>query len=262
MLHFRGATAWLADRLHKGSQGDRDLLLCQKKRLVAIASFSPFISCCARGNTAVPPTPQCRLDPLSCPTAELLATTFVTVTFTTHKIGVRGKTLGHDRSGHPKLCLVAALTRRLLTLCLSGATPTTPINALCPSPGARRQFVPPCNVTTILRRAVGLLHPALTYFAASNISARSARASGAMTMLCGSIDSDRIRLIGRWRLDKMNRYLHVQTQPVMAGVAAIMVRGGDYRLNTLPLPAGPGGPPFPSSTLTLLSKEVPPPIHE
>ena len=109
---------------------------------------------------------------------------------------------------------------------------------------------------------MGLLPPALTDFAASDISARSTRAGGAMAMLCGGIDSDRIRIISRWRSDEMYRYLHVQDQPVMAGVAAIMLRGGDYHLNTTPLPADPGGPPFLPTTLALLAEEVRPPIHE
>ena len=66
-------------------------------------------------------------------------------------------------------------------------------------------------------------------------------------MLCAGIDSDRIRLIGRWRSDEMYRYLHVQAQPVMSGVAAAMLRGGAFRLNqpALPVPAAPlpPGPP-------------------
>ena len=41
-----------------------------------------------------------------------------------------------------------------------------------------------------------------------------------MAMMCAGIDSDRIRLIGRWRSDKMYQYLHVQAQAVMSGVAA------------------------------------------
>ena len=205
---------------------------------------------------------QRRLDPLSCPLDELTAATFVTVTFTSQKNGVRGETLGHGRSGHPTICPVAALTRRLRHLRLVGVTPTTPINAFRLSPDDRWQFVMPSDVTTILRRAVTLLPPSLTDFAASDISARSTRAGGAMAMLCGGIDSDRIRLIGRWRSDEMYRYLHVQAQPVMAGVAATMLRGGNYRLNTPPSSAAPGGPPFPSSPLALLAEEVPPPIQE
>ena len=202
-----------------------------------------------------------RLDPLHCPAADLLATTFVTLTFTCQKNGVRGETLGHGRSGHPTLCPVSALTRRLLHLRSAGATPQTPLNAFRPHAHAPWQFVLPADITFLLRRAVTLLPPSLTDFSARDISARSTRAGGAMAMLCGGIDSDRIRLIGRWRSDEMYRYLHVQAQPIMSGVAATMLRGGDYRLNTPPLPASTGGPPFPAIQAQL-AEEVPPPIQE
>lgn len=207
-----------------------------------------------------------RLDPCRCPTPDLLAATFVTVTFTSQKNGVRGETLGHGRSGHPSLCPVHALTRRLMHLRVAGAAPTTPLNAYR-LPPETWQFVLPSDITTLLRRAVALLPPALTDFATRDISARSTRAGGAMAMLCGGIDSDRIRLIGRWRSDEMYRYLHVQAQPVMAGVAATMLRGGDFRLNTPPLPAParpprPGAPPFPDPLLAQLVDEVQPPVRE
>ena len=143
-----------------------------------------------------------------------------------------------------------------------GALPTTPLNAYRPSAQSPWSFVTPPDVTALLRQAVALLPPTLTDFAARDISARSTRAGGAMAMLCGGIDSDRIRLIGRWRSDEMYRYLHVQCQPVMAGVAAIMLRGGDYRLNSPPSPAGTGGPPVSSSQLALLAEDVPAPTQE
>ena len=81
-----------------------------------------------------------------------------------------------------------------------------------------------------------------------------------MAMLCGGIDSDRIRLIGRWHSDKMYRYLHVQAQPIMSRVAAIMLRGGDYRLNTPPSSHPPGDPPFPALPAPMANEELPP--HE
>jgi hypothetical protein len=52
-----------------------------------------------------------------------------------------------------------------------------------------------------------------------------------MALLCAGIDSNRIRLIGRWRSDEMYRYLHVQAQPVMTGLAAAMLRGGSFSLS-------------------------------
>ena len=134
--------------------------------------------------------------------------------------------------------------------------PTAPLNAFRATPADSWTFVLPSDVTALLRRAVRLLPPSLADFSASDISARSTRAGGAMAMLCGGIDSDRIRLIGRWHSDEMYRYLHVQAQPIMAGVAAIMLRGGNYRLNSPPPVALPGDPPNPIP-LAQLAEEVP-----
>lgn len=53
-----------------------------------------------------------------------------------------------------------------------------------------------------------------------------------MALLCAGVYSNRLRLIGRWRSDEMFRYLHVQAQPVMNGLAAAMLRGGNFRLLT------------------------------
>jgi hypothetical protein len=97
------------------------------------------------------------------------------------------------------------------------------------------------DITALLRQAAAELpeyniHPA-------DISARSLRASGAMALLCSSVDSDRIRLLGRWKSDEMLRYLHLQAQPVMRHFASLMLQGGDYALipadHRAPLPAVP-----------------------
>ena len=74
-----------------------------------------------------------------------------------------------------------------------------------------------------------MLHPDPAYTAA-DVSVRSTRAGGAMALLCAGVDRDRIRLVDRWHSDEMYRYLHVQAQPVMNGLAAAMLRGGSFRL--------------------------------
>ena len=189
-----------------------------------------------------------RLDPLTSPPADLLAATFVSLTFTNQKNGVRGETIGHARSGHPSLCPVVAIVSRLLHLRQHGASPSSPLNAYYMR--GRAYFVLPADITTLLRHTARQAPPEWG-LNPSDISARSTRAGGAMAMLCAGIDSDRIRLIGRWRSDEMYRYLHVQAQPIMSGVATAMLRGGDFRLNlpSLPAPAAPvvppGAPPFP-----------------
>ena len=202
-----------------------------------------------------------RISALGCPVNDLLAASFVTLTFTSQKNGVRGETIGHGRSGYPLLCPVHALVRLTLQLRRAGAVATTPINAFRLSPAVPWQYVLPGDITTLMRTAVTLLPD--SNLDAQDFSARSNRAGGAMALLCGGIGADRIRLIGRWRSDKIYRYLHVQAQPIMASVAATMLLGGNFLLNSPPLPSGapPRGPPF-TGPLALLANEVQPPEPE
>ena len=114
-----------------------------------------------------------RLDPLQAPDADLLAVTFVTLTFTNQKNGVRGETIGHGRSGNPTLCHVAALVRRLLYLRHVGAVPSTPINAFRARLNDPWLFVRPIDITNLLCRSVRLLPPSLCDFPICDTSARS-----------------------------------------------------------------------------------------
>jgi hypothetical protein len=63
-----------------------------------------------------------------------------------------------------------------------------------------------------------------------DISIRSLRSSGAMALLCAKVDTDLIRLLGRWRSDEMLRYLHVQSFPIVAPLAAQMLQHGTFTL--------------------------------
>jgi hypothetical protein len=164
----------------------------------------------------------------TCSDADLLATTFVALTFTQQKNGVRNETIGHGRSGHPHLCPVLALASRVIMLRTQSATPETTLNAVRAHPAAPFQYITSASLTTRIRAALHL-HPDPAY-ALADVSIRSTRAGGAMALLCAGVDSDRIRLVGRWRSDEMYRYLHVQAQPVMTGLSAAMLQGGAFRL--------------------------------
>jgi hypothetical protein len=67
-------------------------------------------------------------------------------------------------------------------------------------------------------------------FLPNDITAKSLRTGGAMALLLAQVDTDVIRLIGRWRSDEMLRYLHLQAQPVMLNFARRMLQGGVYTL--------------------------------
>jgi hypothetical protein len=72
------------------------------------------------------------------------------------------------------------------------------------------------------------MHYHRTGIHATEVSARSLRAGGAMAMMCSKIDMNNIRMMGRWHSDAMMRYLHVQAQPIIEYYAAKMLNNGTY----------------------------------
>lgn len=87
------------------------------------------------------------LTTLSCPLDNLYAATFVTLTFTEQKNGVRNETIGHGRSGHPSLCPVLGLASRVLTLRIAGASADTPLNAFWYPSAAHFRFTLSSHLT-------------------------------------------------------------------------------------------------------------------
>jgi hypothetical protein len=162
------------------------------------------------------------LDPLTCSLGDLATVTFLSLTFTTQKNGVRGERVGHSRSGDPILCPVVSVLARLRHLRAHHAGLDTPLNAYHHL--GRWHYVLPSAVTALLRLAASAA-PTSLGFDPALLSARSTRSGGASALLHAGVDGDRIRLLGRWRSDEMYRYLHVQSQPTMSGIAAAMLRG-------------------------------------
>jgi hypothetical protein len=179
-----------------------------------------------------------RLNLATAPPAQILAATFVTLRFTSQKNGVRGEVMGLGRSGDPHFCPVTATARRVLHLRTTAALPTQPLASYHDATALSFRRITPADLTALLRLAVRLIGTPYG-FLPEDISARSLRAAGAMALLCASIDSDRIRLLGRWRSDEMLRYLHVQAEPVMRHFASQMLIGGNFTLipnNDVPIP--------------------------
>jgi hypothetical protein len=95
----------------------------------------------------------------------------------------------------------------------------------------RSRHVTPMDVSITLQASVLALVAALG-FAAKDGTVCSLRAAGAMALLCSHVNSDSIRLLGRWRSDEMLCYLTVQAQPIMRNFSHRMPSGGQY----MPLP--------------------------
>ena len=90
--------------------------------------------------------------------------------------------------------------------------------------------VTPPKITAHLKATVKLFAGTPMGFTHHDVSARSLRAAGAMALLCSGVDHDIISLIGRWRSNKMMRYLHMQAEPIMRNFSKLMISHGNYNL--------------------------------
>mgnify|MGYP006215257593 CR=1 FL=1 len=150
------------------------------------------------------------------------------LTFTTQKNGVPNEVVKLGRSGDPHCCPTLAIIRCVLHLRSNNAPPHTPLARVFLASGTTAS-VKPADITSLLRSAVRFLGFGLG-FTAQEVSARSLRAGGAMALLVSKVDTDIIRLLGRWRSDEMLRYLHVQAYPLMKDYARQMLTSGQYTI--------------------------------
>ena len=202
---------------------------------ISPAESTPFRICDVSLQLAGQP-----LNLLTASDADILNADFVTLEFDTQKSGVRGEVVGQGRSGNPHLCPVLATARRIIHLRAHGAPRTQPLATYF----LNNKWFPvlTTDITAALRAAVTYIGPHRVGLLPSDVTAKSLRASGAMALLVSRVDTDLIRLLGRWRSDEMLRYLHLQAQPIMQRFAPLMVAHGDYTLlpnGAVPLPPHP-----------------------
>jgi hypothetical protein len=134
-------------------------------------------------------------------------------------------------------CPVTTLIRLVLRLRLDQAPHYMPLCSVYLQ--QKWMIITSAQITTGLRLQVAIYGLQFGLIPA-DVSAWSLRALGAMALLLGGIDADRIKLVGRWKTDEMLCYLHAQAEPVMRQFSQAMLVGGDYVL----LPALPGLPPL------------------
>jgi hypothetical protein len=167
-----------------------------------------------------------KLDPDLCSFSDLDRATSSSIHFDTHKNRVRGEIIAHARSGHAIACPTKTVVRRIKYLRNHGANRNTPLCAY--KVGNRWTHVTTAMVTNELKTAAAAnTHLGL---APNEITARSLRAGGAMALLCGRVDTDTIRLVGRWHSDAMFRYLHGQALPIIKNLAKTMLQHGCFTL--------------------------------
>ena len=169
-------------------------------------------------------------DVTTCSLAQLHAATYCSLTFTTQKNGVKGEVMAHAANGQRHACPVRAVLRRVFHLRTQRAPSTTPLHVFYDGTGTKRS-VSSAMITSLLR-AAALSIPGYAGVNPDNIAARSLRSSGAMALLLGGVDPDKIRIVGRWKSDAMFRYLHAHALPLIQDNSSIMYTAGHYSLIT------------------------------
>lgn len=160
---------------------------------------------------------------------QLSAATYVSLTFTTQKNGVKGEKMAHAANGQRFSCPVRATLRRVIHLRQHNSPATTPLHVYYDDHGIKRS-VSSAMITSLLR-AAALTIPGHAGVHPDNIAAKSLRSSGAMALLLGGVDPDKIRILGRWRSDAMFRYLHGHALPLVRHNSQLMFSGGHYTLS-------------------------------
>jgi len=161
------------------------------------------------------------------PFDQLHSATFVNLTYSDQKGGVRGETIGHGRTRHAIIGPVKCLARRVQHLRMHHAPSLTPLHTVYTNSGVLH--VRSIDLTRTIRQSAQALFP-ITGIDPRELSSRSTRPGGAMALLCARVDSDIIRLVGRWRSDEMFRYLHAQAYPLMHTFAQQMITHGSFTL--------------------------------
>jgi hypothetical protein len=158
-----------------------------------------------------------RFDLANATDHELQTATFCMLIFSDQKNSNRGKKVGHATSGDNIFCPVRALARRLIHLRQNQAPPHTAIHCYYEQFRGRQMRIPSTSVNLLLRQSA-----TLTGHDPADVTVKALCATGAMALITARIDSDLIRLLGRWQSDVMLRYLHVQSVPVIQNFARAM----------------------------------------
>jgi hypothetical protein len=187
-------------------------LLCPSKYLYTSKGWHPFHLCDIQlkvgGITYMGHT---------VPIALLQQGSAMGLTFTMQKNGIPGEVITLTHLGNPVACPIKATTRRIHNLCTSNASATMELYCYYDGSGMVR-CIANRYVTAFLQITASLLGlEGQTRGGALHLLA------GATALLKGKVPIPLIKLIGRWRSNKVFCYLHAQSPTLMGPSATTML---------------------------------------
>ena len=151
-------------------------------------------------------------DIFQTPAATLKFYAYGKMEFNTQKNAVWREVVGYGTSGDALMCPNSAMVFHAVYLREHGAAPSQ--NLATFKRGGRCVNITPKDISRMLKDTIRFLGPSLG-FTPKYVSPQSLRAVVAMALLCSSVETDIINLVGLWRSYEMIRYLYVQAKPLM-----------------------------------------------
>ena len=153
---------------------------------------------------------QLQLDVFEARASQLRTAYWSCMTFTVQKSGATGEIVGQARSGALHACPVVGIAELCLLLRKHGAPHDVLLGTYREIYSGPLCYIKSSDITKALKPAARV-HGAEFGIGPDDVSAGCLRSTGAMALLCGGVDSSRIRLLGRWQSWTMLRYLHLQS---------------------------------------------------
>ena len=139
---------------------------------------------------------QLQLDVFGAKVSQLRAANWSGMTFTVHKRRLPGKIVGHARSGALHACPVVGLAELCLFLRKHGAPHDAPLETYQEIPSGHLCYINSSDITKALKSAARV-HGEEFGIGPDDVMAGCLPSTGAMALFCGSVDSSRIRILGR-----------------------------------------------------------------
>lgn len=173
--------------------------------------------------------------PNTAPLEKLLNAGAATLRITNQKNGIKGQCIHHNCNG-TTYSPIKSLARRVHHILSMGGTATDMISAYYTRRGYQ-QIITANSINTAVKdgaRGIGLFEDRIGYKPA-DVSSHSLRAGGAMALFLNKVSVEQIKILGRWRSNTFQDYIHEQISGFSSGLSTIMSNKIDFRNMAVPI---------------------------
>ena len=170
-----------------------------------------------------------RVIPNTASLTALLKASEATIRIDNQKNGVRAQTI-HQECNGKDTSPVKALAHQIHHILAHGGTATTGIYTYFDRRG-RQHEIRQCDINKAIRtaaKAIGLLSE-IGGYQETDVSSHSLRAGGALALHLANVSLQQIKIMGRWKSNTFETYIHEQISEFSAGISTKMAKHHQFR---------------------------------